>query len=278
MTILSAWSRAFAPNQMNQVIVEIEPASTNNLPDWRFRRAYRAAVQGQLLTSASADPETRQLSRLLFRQKRCRTTQDRHRLRHSRLGQRFDETIRLAHDATRESVSTVETLIVADVSPKNIAERCGISIPAAELYEHFFCDIRTRLRDQIYIYTHVIRPESRRGAPETARRRVAMKVIAFHCGPTALDDLYANRVQRTNSWEHPSKLFERLLAERELDTFAELVDSACGFQTMSLNNMRKLADSIRECLLNRCQTAYPNVRPSATADETLAFWKSHLHS
>jgi hypothetical protein len=169
--------------------------------------------------------------------------------------------------------------ILAEVSTAKIAERTGITGAAAELYEHIFCDVRNRLRDQTYIYAHVLRPELQRGAPETARRRFVMKFLGYHCGAQTLDALYPRWVQRANFWEHPTELVERLLAERELDALVELVSSEDGIQKLSPHRLQKLAGSLRECLTDRGpKKPFDKVRSSATPDEMLAYWKRSSQS
>ena len=245
-------------------------------PDRRYRQARRAAAAGRLLLAPAADPTTRQLSRLLARQKYCRSEEERRQIERSPLGKMFAEVIDLSRDATRDVVGVVEAPVLADVPSSEIADRMQISIATAQLYEHLFFDVRRALANRTYIYDQAIWPELRRGPVETARHRFVVRLLAYNCGVAPLDDLYPQVVDTRHAWERPIEFFERLNAERELDAFADLAISDDDTRRLSPARLREIAATVRECLVTRCQKAYPSLRPSATLQERLAQWKRQL--
>jgi len=181
-------------------------------PDWRVQQA-RADAKSRQLRLTSACSEMRRAAMFYAEWDRA-DAQRRERLR--RDGRFRDTAAVLKWYDERDKGVQIEALVLARMTSAYIAKQLGLSTEAVDRYITLCFDVRLALDDAPYILRHAVASERRRGDPTTSRRRTVMKLLAYHCGPQVLSDLYGVNAT-SESWSHPAAHVRREAALAQLD-------------------------------------------------------------
>ncbi|QDT73468.1 hypothetical protein [Lacipirellula limnantheis] len=194
-------------------------------PDWRYRQASEDARKWRVRLRADADVETRRLTKCLM------LLADAPDL--SRSSVEASPDCRpyleiLAWHENRNLAARIEAIALARLPFIYAAQELNIDRANVRRYCFAFFDYWDRLGDRDYIIRHCVAPELRRGDPATARRRTGMKLLAYLCGPKALEELYGMFGKGADAWRPPAEVVRREAALSELDRIAEMIAGGDG--------------------------------------------------
>lgn len=199
--------------------LDLPPAQRS--PDWRYQQAVADAVQLKFRLPGQADQWLRTLTHCLAQLNSARDETQRREVLGSRTFAELKHPLQLYPD--REAACEIEARILARRSAKEIAEQLKLTVSTVSWYQLLFFDVESQLNAADYIRRFAISAEFAVGSPDTARRRVAMKALAYFSGPRAIDELFAGRpVDNLKLWIHPAELVKQLENATALERIAAL--------------------------------------------------------
>jgi hypothetical protein len=189
-------------------------------PDYRCKCALAAAAAGRLLLPASHGADACELA-LQFARALGDCGSPPPGWVASKRSKRVAAAWALASDKNRTTTVRLEALTLAAVAEIDIAERLQMELGLVQTYEDLFFEVRQRLHDWAFIHAAAIEPELSMGTVQNRKRRAAMKLVAYHCGADAFDDIYGGPCDAQHKWVEPSRFLKQQSLQRHLDSLAE---------------------------------------------------------
>lgn len=151
---------------------------------------------------------------------------------------------------SRDLGAQIEALVLARMASTYVSNQLGLAPEAVDCYCTLCFDVQSRLDDAAYIMREAIASERRLGNPATAQRRTTMKLMAYHCGPQVLMDLYG--INATNgTWVCPTDHIRRQAALTALDQSVDRLISAAAGGPLRFDDLEACLGAIEPYLSDR---------------------------
>lgn len=221
-------------------------------PDRRYRRAVANAAHQRLRPPATESLEVRALTALL-----CAIGRAEER------GESLSGPVTRTPYAdafiqfkNREVGATIESLLLARCQESLVANLMRLRIELVEMYSHLFFAVTSKLDSPQVILGSAIASEEALGPPATVRRRMAMKMVAYYCGPAPFIALYSLDKRHSPAvWSQPKSFVKKVELMGRLDDVAGLLVGGGVHRTE--NWASSISDQVRDTLGDNF-AAFPN--------------------